>query len=109
MLPKPGTDLPPLTPQVDLQDQQLVGIRVGGAFENGRDAQLELGEVVVLDHVGRRRGAFHVALSLGCGERPTVYARRGSSPSRSTTTGRRSRHILPRNPRRTVRPPRVGW
>jgi len=60
VLPQPRADLPLFRPQVDLQNQQLIRIGMGLAFQHRRDAQLKFGEIVVLDqirigHRGRSR------------------------------------------------------
>jgi len=47
VLPQAGADLPFLATEVDLQDEQLVGVRVRLAFEHGGHAQFKLGEIIV--------------------------------------------------------------
>jgi hypothetical protein len=67
-LAQAGADLAAFVAQVDLEDEELVGVWMRFAFENRRDAEVEFGEVVVLDRggcggSGRRRcwvgGCFH--------------------------------------------------
>ena len=60
VLPQAGTDLALFRAEVDLEDEQLVGVGVGLAFEDGRDAELELGEVVRKAH-----SRHNVGLSTG--------------------------------------------
>ena len=59
VLAQAGADLPFLRAQVDLENQELVGVGMGLAIDHRRDPQLELGEVVVLDHVGIGSRGIH--------------------------------------------------
>ena len=47
MLPKPRANLPSLAPQINLQHQQFIRIRMRLAFQNRRHAKLQLGEIIV--------------------------------------------------------------
>ena len=48
VLAEAGTDLPAFPAHVQLQDQQLVGVGMGRAFDDRRYAQVKLGKIVVL-------------------------------------------------------------
>ena len=52
MAAKPGADLTLFTAQIDLQEEQFVGIGMLFGFDDSGNAQVELGEVVVLNHAG---------------------------------------------------------
>ena len=71
VLAQARADLPALAVgQLDLEDQQLVGVGVGLAFEHRRDAKVELGKIVVVDRGVSRLWVGSMAVLISC--RPPI-------------------------------------